>query len=143
MTAPVNRASAASAIAALLRQAVAAHAQPSMRRARGTSSRSGKASASGEGGASKLGNSDNKKSGDNSKSLGDLIAARIKSLDPDASDYRSRQLRLVIEASLLYQFGSSLMNAPKFQSMVDQILHELESAPQLKRDVDAVLKGLS
>lgn len=143
MTAPVNRASAASAIAALLQQAVAAHAQPLMRRARGTSSPSNKASASGQGGASKPGSSEKKPSDDGSKALGDLIATRAESLDPDASDYRSRQLRLVIEASLLHQFGSSLMNAPKFQSMVDQILHELESAPQLKRDVDAVLKGLS
>lgn len=141
MTAPVNRASAASAIAALLRQAVGAHAQPSMRRAGGTSASSGKAAAPGRGGNSKIGGGD-KRHGD-AKSLGDLIAARAEGLAPDASDYRSRLLRLVIEASLLHQFGSNLMNAPKFQSMVDQILHELESAPQLKRDVDAVLNGLS
>ncbi|MFT3857812.1 MAG: hypothetical protein QM742_10070 [Aquabacterium sp.] len=75
--------------------------------------------------------------------LGELIARRAGELNPDARDYRSRLLRLVIEATLLHELGGNLMNAPKFQSMVDQILHDLEHAPQMKRDVDTVLQRLA
>lgn len=75
--------------------------------------------------------------------LADVIASRAEELDPDAGDYRSKLLRLVIEASLLQEFGNNLMNAPKFQNMVDQVLHELESSPQLKNDINAMVNMLT
>lgn len=135
MPSPVNSASPASAIAALLRQAMAGQAQPSRSRA-GSASSSSKAE---RGGKSAKGASGAKFN----PPLADLVAARAEGLNPDASDYRSRLLRLVIEVSLLHEFGHNLLNAPKFQSMVDQVLHELESSPQLKQDVDTVLSGLT
>ncbi len=133
---PVNGASPASAIAALLRQAMAGQAQP-MRQRGGAAAASGKAGrANGKGASAASGRRPNQ------APLSELIVARARSLNPDADEYRSRLLRLVIEASLLHEFGSGLVNAPKFQAMVDQVLHELESAPQLKHDVDVTLKGL-
>lgn len=75
--------------------------------------------------------------------LADVIAARAEELDPDAPKFRSHMLRLVIEAALLHEFGHALINAPKFQGMVDQILDDLETAPQLQPDVSAVLESLS
>ncbi|MES2089658.1 MAG: hypothetical protein V4532_06745 [Pseudomonadota bacterium] len=75
--------------------------------------------------------------------LADVIAARAEELDPDAPEFRSRMLRLVVEAALLHEFGHALINAPKFQGMVDQILNDLEAAPQLQPDVSAVLDSLS
>lgn len=130
MTGPVNSASAASAIAALLRRAVSAQLQSAKR----TESSEKLRKAAGRTSADKQhGNSP----------LAEVIAKRAEELDPDASDYRSRLLRLVVEAALLHELGSNLLNAPKFQSMVDQILYELENAPQMKRDVDMVLDRLS
>lgn len=131
MPGPVNSTSAASAIAALVRHAVAGQAQASKRAGPSDKARKG----AGKGAAS------DKQSG--TAPLAELIAKRAEELNPDASDYRSRLLRLVIEASLLHELGSNLLNAPKFQAMVDQVLHELESAPQLKRDVSTVLDGLA
>lgn len=133
MPGPVNSASPASAIAALLRQAMASQAQPARNRPGSSSSKAERGSKPGKGAAGARFNAP----------LAELVAARAEGLNPDASDYRSRLLRLVIEASLLHEFGSHLLNAPKFQSMVDQVLHELESAPQLQQDVDTVLNGLT
>ncbi|MGC4061439.1 MAG: hypothetical protein QM749_11580 [Aquabacterium sp.] len=127
MPGPVNSASAAGAIASLIQHAVSAQVQSGKRSA--TAGKTRKAT---------------RKAGDHGQPpLAELIARRAEELDPDARDYRSRLLRLVIEASLLHELGSNLLNAPKFQSMVDQVLHELESAPQLKHDVSAVLDGLT
>ena len=127
MPGPVNSTSAASAIAALVRHAVAGQVQAKRR-----ASSSGKASKAGKGTDAQA-----------NAPLAELITARADELNPDADDYRSRLLRLVVEASLLHEFGRNLLNAPKFQYMVDQVLHELESAPQLKRDVNTVLDGLA
>lgn len=133
MPGPVNSASPASAIAALLRQAMAGQIQTPRNRPGTSSSKAERGNKPGKGPAGARAN----------LPLADLIAARAEGLNPDASDYRSRLLRLVIEASLLHEFGSQLLNAPKFQSMVDQVLHELESAPQLQGDLDAALKGFT
>jgi hypothetical protein len=127
MPAPVNGTSAASAIAALLRQVVAGQAQA--KRRANVSVKAGKASKGSD--------------GQRSAPLADLISMRAAALNPDASDYQPLLLRLVVEASLLHEFGSALINAPKFQAMVDQVLHEIQTAPQLKDDVQAVLKGFT
>jgi hypothetical protein len=123
----VDGASAASAIAALIRQAVSGQVK-----AKRLATASGK--------ANRVGKSPD---GKGNAPLADLIAARAGALNLDASDYRGMLLRLVVEASLLHEFGSNLLNAPKFQYMVDQVLHELQSAPQLKADVHAVVEGLA
>jgi hypothetical protein len=80
---------------------------------------------------------------DAASSLNELIAARVEELSPDASDYRMRLLRLVIEAALLHEFGGALLNAPKFQNMVDQVLQDVEASPLMRRDIDDVLDDLT
>jgi len=74
--------------------------------------------------------------------LQDLITARAEELNPDAPDFRSRALRLVVEASLLQAFGQQLINAPRFQSMVDAVWRDMESSPQLQADICAALDRL-
>lgn len=141
MPSPVNRAAASSAIAALVRQAVAAHSQQRPAdKAAGQAESAAKRASKPESKKTKAAEADGSLQ---QSPLSKLIAARAQSLDPDAHDYRSRLLRLVIEASLLHEFGSHLLNAPKFQTMVDQVLHDLESAPQLKDDVSTVLGTLT
>jgi hypothetical protein len=83
------------------------------------------------------------KRGSKQTTLEGIISTRAEELDPDAPDYRSKLLRLVIEASLLQTFGSALMHAPKFQYMVDQILHDMASAPQLQRDILSMIEMLT
>ncbi len=71
-----------------------------------------------------------------------LITARIEALDPDAADFRSQLLHLVVETALLQEFGNQLINAPGFQGMVDQVAFEMNAAPELQGDVDALVRGL-
>ena len=141
-TSPVNRASAASAIAALLGQAMSGQAQSAAARRRASEGVSaGKAGGSGKSSSGKGASSAS--AADGQSPLADLIVHRAKGLNPDASDYRSRLLRLVIEASLLHEFGGNLLNAPKFQFMVDQVLHELEHSPQLSKHISTVMDALA
>jgi hypothetical protein len=127
MPSPIDGLGATAAIASLIRRAMAERAQ-SRQRSASTASKS--KATRGQGKSPQT-------------PLADVIAARVEELDPDAPDFRARMLRLVIEAALLQQFGHALINAPKFQGMVDQILHDLQAAPQLRPDVAAVLDGLA
>lgn len=74
--------------------------------------------------------------------LGTLVASRARALDRDAPDFKRRLLRLVVEASLLHEFGSHLLNAPKFQGIVEHVMHELESAPQMQDQVQRALQAV-
>lgn len=127
MTGPVDRTGAAASIAALIRQAVS-ESQSRRQSGRATQSRD---TAKAKGGASAH------------KPIESIIARRAQELSPDAPDFESRMLRLVVEASLLHEFGQHLINAPKFQSMVDQVLHEIETSPQLHGDIATVIGDLT
>lgn len=124
MPTPVDASAAAGAIAALVRQALSGKAEAGLRRGK-VKDALPKA-----------------RSHSPSTDLPGMIAARVAELDPDAGDFRSRVLRLLIEAALLQEFGSSVMNAPRFQGLVDLVWREIEKAPQLQADIDAVLGSL-
>lgn len=126
MPGPVQSVASVAAIATLIRQAFASKAGVP---AKSTATRKTREGAS-------------RRSSQQSDSLPDIIAARVEELSPDASDYRTRLLRLVIEAALLHEFGSKLINAPKFQAMVDQVLQDIEASPLMTRDVNDVVDGL-
>lgn len=126
MTDPVNRAGGSSAIASLIRQALATR----------HTSQAGSVQRHDE--ATRQGGRTKQKA-----PLSTLIAQRIGGLDPDAPNYQTSLLRVVVETSLLHEFGQELINAPKFQSMVDQVLLELESAPQLKDEIHETLSELA
>lgn len=125
MPTPVDASAAAGAIAALVRQALSGKVEAHARR--------GKVKDALPKGRSNAPSTD----------LPGMIAARVAELDADAGDFRSRVLRLLIEAALLQEFGSSVMNAPRFQGLVDLVWREIEKAPQLQADIDAVLGSLT
>jgi len=77
------------------------------------------------------------------QALGHYMASRVRELDPDAADHRHRLMRVVVEATLLHEFGSGLMTAPKFQAMVDQVLYDMEHSPLLQADMQAVFDELT
>ena len=125
-TGPVDRTISTGAIAALLRQTVSGRAQP------------GKGSTKPTQGT---GTARQTPTGEHAP-LASLILQRARELQPDAPDFQARMLRLIVEAALLNEFGHALINAPKFQGMVDQVLSELQTSPQLQRDISAVVNGL-
>lgn len=124
MTKPVDSTGSAAAIAAMVRRAVTQKDKP----------------------ASKAGQTN--KSAHQAKqasrpALLSTIAIKAKALDPHAPGYQHRVLRLVVESALLHELGAHLVNAPRFQTMVDDILHDLESSPDLKDDVAQVVQQIS
>lgn len=129
MSAPVDGPSAASAIAALIGQALGSTvSRPTREQQKKEFSKS----------ASSLPT----RSLRARSSLLEVITARAEELNPDAPDFRSRALRLVVEASLLQAFGAQLINAPRFQGMVDAVWRDMEGAPQLQQDIRAALDTL-
>lgn len=132
MPAPVDGTQAASAIAALVRQALGAKLLQRTTQTRDSKKTSARSVPSGSPRPSTA-----------HAPLPDLIATRVEELNPDAPDFRSRVLRLVVEASLLQAFGHHLINAPRFQGMVDSVWRDLESAPQLQQDIRAVMESLA
>ncbi len=136
MTNPVNNTAAAASIAALVRQALANETLQGKRKGAVVGAPRGR-TASG----AQLDRSGAQTPG--KESLPDLIAARASGLDPNARDHRARLLRLVVEATLLHEFGSQLLNAPKFQSLVDQVMHTMDASELLQHDLDVVLSSLT
>lgn len=131
MTNPVDGAGAVGAIASMIRQALAERAQ---QRPGGPAGRS---SAAAKGRAQQARGSGN-------AHLHEVVARRVQALDPQAGDFRSRVLRVLVEAALLQAFGDELLlHAPRFQSMVDEIWRELEAAPALRGDIEVALAALS
>ncbi|TAK79442.1 MAG: hypothetical protein EPO12_10395 [Aquabacterium sp.] len=129
MTNPVDGAGAVGAIASMIRQALAERVQ---QRSGGLSSRTSK------GAGSRL-----PARGSGDTSLHEVVSRRIQALDPQAENFRSRVLRVLVEAALLQAFGDELLlHAPRFQAMVDEIWHELEAAPALRADIQAALSVL-
>lgn len=131
MPSAIQGAVASAAIANLIKQAMGSQASA---RARGASKKAmGKASGSRGVGAQTA----------DQQGVGSFIASRLRELDPDAQDYRHRLMRVVVEATLLHEFGNNLITAPKFQAMVDQVLYDMEHSPLLQADMQAVLDELA
>lgn len=125
---PINASQAINAIAGMVSQALAG--QVERRRAM---SRSGGASKSAAASPSSGQAAD----------LSLVVANRIQELKPDASDYANKVIRLLVEAALVQEFGAEMINATRFQSLVDRVAREILAAPQLRADIDLVVASLS
>lgn len=135
MPAPIQGAASAAAIASLIQQAMGSQG-PARNRGPADKAKGNKASGSSDGSGASAHTAAQQQ-------LGSFIASRVRELNPDAKDHRHRLMRVVVEATLLHEFGSSLMTAPKFQAMVDQVLHEMEHSALLQADMQAVLDELT
>lgn len=74
--------------------------------------------------------------------LAALLASRVKALDPDDPNRRSKALRLFIEHTLLAEFGSNLLGDPGFFRMVDQVVAQMASAADLSLHIDQAVELL-
>lgn len=72
-------------------------------------------------------------------SLQQVIGVKAKHLDPDQPDFRSKLMRVVVESALLQELGEGLITSPKFQAMVDDVLHAMLSSPSLQDDISDIV----
>jgi hypothetical protein len=70
------------------------------------------------------------------------IRNRIAQISPEDPQRRRRALRVIIEVSLLKEFGSQLEADPAFHSLVDQVAQTMGESPELQSTVDVALEGL-
>lgn len=77
------------------------------------------------------------------RDLAETIGTRVAALQPDDPHYQKRVLRLIVEAALLDELGQGLINAPKFQGIVELVVGELEASTLMSQDIAAVMKQLT
>jgi hypothetical protein len=57
------------------------------------------------------------------------ISDDIRRLDPDDPARRKKALRLLVEGALTWQFGSAVLNDPRFAELVSEVQQTLETDP--------------
>jgi hypothetical protein len=74
--------------------------------------------------------------------LASVVAQRVRTLNPD-DPYRARKaLRIFLEAVLLSELGQDLVGDPLFADMVDHVIQQMNSDPDLAAASAAAAKLL-
>jgi len=79
--------------------------------------------------------------GPGAPSVEQQILSRIAHIDPEDPQRRRRALRVVVEISLVHEFGAQLAADPAFHSLVDQVAETMGDSPTLASVIDTALKG--
>lgn len=81
--------------------------------------------------------------GSQSLSLNDLLRRRLLTIDRAAPDLRRRMLRLTLETCFAAEWGQGVAGDPAFHSLVDRVLHQIESDPSLQAVIDDAIEWVS
>lgn len=76
------------------------------------------------------------------QSVEELLARRIARIDRRAPDARRALVCALVEASLLHEWGESLMAAPQFADLVESVASTLLGSPQWAADIDRLLASI-
>jgi hypothetical protein len=121
MVSPVDPAAAAARLAALMRSAFEARGMRPPRRSLGPA-------------ASPRAAPDDVRS---------VLATRIRALSAGQPAPRGAVVRLLVESLLARELGHALLNDPRFQSVVDDVVAALEESPVLRADLDRIVEHLA
>ena len=72
-----------------------------------------------------------------------LIVRRLRTLDPSDPAQRDAGVRLFLEQVLLHEFGTELVNSPRFQQMVGEVFDAMNADAGLKAELDALVRQLA
>jgi hypothetical protein len=70
------------------------------------------------------------------------VRQRVAQIHPGDPERRRRALRIVIEASLLKEFGERLGSDPAFHAIVDEVTRTVDADPALADTISLALQGL-
>ena len=76
------------------------------------------------------------------EALAGAVRRRLREIDRDDPQRARRALRAVIEAALQSRWGAAMAGDPEFHALVDEVLRQIESEPELRPLVDAALGPL-
>jgi len=65
------------------------------------------------------------------RQLSELIAQRVRSIDPDEPNSGRKAFRVFLESVLLKEFGIELINDPAFYRLIDEVQCSMESEASL------------
>jgi hypothetical protein len=74
--------------------------------------------------------------------LASVVAQRVRTLNPDDPHRPRKALRIFLEAVLLSELGQDLVGDPLFAGMVDHVLQQMDSDPDLAAASAAAAKLL-
>jgi hypothetical protein len=72
-----------------------------------------------------------------------LIHDRIKSLDPQETQYQHKAKRLFLESVMAWEFGNDIVRDQEFSDMIADIQETLETTPEIKRQFDGLIEQLT
>ncbi len=75
-------------------------------------------------------------------SLAQMLASRVRAIEADDPDRRSKVLRAFLEANLLAEFGEQLANEPQFARMVSDVQNQMEGDEHLAAALDRTVETL-
>lgn len=81
-------------------------------------------------------------SGPRTVDLEQQVRQRVAQVGRDDPQRRRRALRLIVEATLLKEFGERLEADPAFHTLVDDVVQMIDDAPGLRRSVDEIMAKL-
>lgn len=65
------------------------------------------------------------------RELDQQIVSKIKRLDTDDSQFRSRAMKIIVESILTWEFGDHIANDPEFSGLIDKITTTIQSSEKL------------
>ena len=74
--------------------------------------------------------------------VGALISRRVDAVRADDPQRERKVFRAFLEATLLAELGGSLVNDPRFATMVDSVQEQMESDPQISAAVGEAVRLL-
>lgn len=75
-------------------------------------------------------------------SLDSLVAQRVAALTHDDPHRRRKVFRIFLESVLTMEFGTQLIGDSGFDQLVEQVLVQMESDPELSAMIDAATQAL-
>jgi hypothetical protein len=75
-------------------------------------------------------------------SLDSWVAQRVAALTPDDPNRRRKVFRIFLESVLTMEFGTELIGDSGFDQLVEQVLVQMESDPELSALIDAATQAL-
>jgi len=73
--------------------------------------------------------------------LRNRVVEAINAIDPDDPAQKNKALRLFIENTLLWQFGSGILNDPGFSDLVADVQSALEMDPAVCAQLSEIMGG--
>jgi hypothetical protein len=75
--------------------------------------------------------------------LAEVLAKRVQQISGDDPRFKKKVFKVFLETVISAELGSSLVNDPRFDEMIDNIQQQMEADPQLGAMIDQAVASLT